>query len=222
MKFEQHINELISWSESLGTLSAEEEIACAKDKSEDNLCKLVNHNIRLILHFGKNIFNDPLTDDNEVFSAGIDALFHSAQKYDGSNRFSTYAAAWLRNYMHQAGYGRRKEKGVRFTDLSFFENQDNEETGNGMDAISDEDDYAEQEHQEKIKDQLEHYKKQIISECGFDSWRAWELRIGYDHSYRRIAEYIGLPEPKIRQMIEAVGAYIKPLAYTNSLFGGLV
>lgn len=225
MKFEKHINDLILWSEGLGQLTAEEEKLCVqhniktKEMDEDCLWRLVNHNIRLILHFGKNIFNDDRTDNEEVFCAGMEALIHAAQKYDGTHRFSTYANHWLRNLMGQAGYGRRKEKeqGIRFVDIAMFADSDDT---NSLDLLTDADEYEEKEYMQQVQDELEPFKTQIISECGFDAWRVWELRVGYEHSYKRIAKYIGLPEMKVRKMLEGVEAYIKPLAFSNSLFGG--
>lgn len=88
----------------------EEQKLCARiaDGDEEAVKSLVEKNLRLVVHIGKNYTTSRMTL-GDVISLGVIGLYNAAKKFKLSEgvRFSTYASIWIKNELRKAYYDQK-------------------------------------------------------------------------------------------------------------------
>ena len=170
-------------------LTAEEERELAANKTERNIQRLMEANIRLIRHTAKFVPRAKDLDSDSILAYGTMGLRTAAEKYDGTFRFSTYASWWIRSALTH-----NMDKHLRHSYNEITE------TALGAEERPDIEFVAHEDHIGGKIDNLiiDDIREKVIESLGFDHWRCYYLKEGYGWSKADIAK-------ELRMTVRTVG-----------------
>lgn len=195
-------------------LSAKEERELLKKSEQGDINarnKLVEHNLRLVVHITKKYYNTSV-DQDDLISIGTIGLIKgiSTFKSEKGSRLATYAARCIENEILM--YFRAGKKSAQ--DVSLFEPIDTDKDGNALtlgDIISDDSDIAEKTDT-KIK--IEKLNKLILSVLDKREKEIISYRYGLygkeELTQHEIAEKMGISRSYVSRIEKAALKKLRP------------